>query len=431
MKKWLSIIMAAGLLLYPFAAFSADYGSQTPQTQAPPVAQTLVREGDFAVKLAAELRLGNPSDETAAEDMLAKAGIAPQNGWISDYPMTPVIIGQIQDSITAASAQGTLPMSSGEATKSLNTIAAQMNLPTPAPADTKAPQGTQPPSYQQNPNDVDQYYYDAGPPIVTYYPPPYYYSYLYDWVPYPTFWFGFWYPGFYICHNFTTVVVINDFHHVDHFHRAVVSNHVIDPVTGRVAIVDPVVRTNTGAIRPMTTLRTENGDRFRTLTDMRQGNAMTGLKSVTRGVTTANAGTSSGFRSPDARRSAQAIYSRSMSNMRTSRVHQGGGTVGSERRYTSPSAPGRQYNMPSRNGERRSYAPERMMRSSTTRPSTMSPSPSPYMRQGGEPARNFSRSNVPSNSFGRNAVSTNYARSFRGSSNWQTSSGGFGNYRSR
>ena len=159
MKRWLSIIGAAGLLLYPFAAFATDYGSQPAQTQqAPPVAQELVREGDFAVKLAAELKLGNPSDETVAEDMLAKAGIAPQSGWISDYPMTPVIIGQLQDAITAASAQGTLPISSGEATTGLNSVAAQMNLPMPAGA--TPPQGTQPPADQQNPNDIDHYYND-------------------------------------------------------------------------------------------------------------------------------------------------------------------------------------------------------------------------------------------------------------------------------
>src|SRR5574337_680895 len=107
MKKWLSIMMAASLLLYPFAAFAADYGSQTSQTQqVPPVAQTLVREGDFAVKLAAELDLGTPDNEATAEDMLAKAAVVPSNGWISDYPMTPEIVGQLQSSIAKAAEEG-------------------------------------------------------------------------------------------------------------------------------------------------------------------------------------------------------------------------------------------------------------------------------------------------------------------------------------
>src|SRR6266508_604571 len=99
MKKWLSILMSASLLLYPFAGFAQDYGPQTSKDQqTPPVAQTLVREGDFAIKLAAELKLGNPANEAAAEDMLARAGVSPMNGWISDYPITPQIIGQIGDS---------------------------------------------------------------------------------------------------------------------------------------------------------------------------------------------------------------------------------------------------------------------------------------------------------------------------------------------
>src|SRR5574342_1324734 len=118
MKKWLSILLAAGLLLYPFAGFAQDYGPSTSQEQqAPPVAQTLVREGDFAIKLAVELKLGNPENEAAAEDMLAKAGVTPLNGWISDYPMTPQIVGQIQDSITKAAAEGKLPLNSEEAIK--------------------------------------------------------------------------------------------------------------------------------------------------------------------------------------------------------------------------------------------------------------------------------------------------------------------------
>ena len=90
MKKRLSVVLTAGLLLYPFAGFAQDYGQQTSQRQqAPPVAQTLVREGDFAIKLAAELDLGKPENEAAAEDILARAGVSPLNGWISDYPMTP------------------------------------------------------------------------------------------------------------------------------------------------------------------------------------------------------------------------------------------------------------------------------------------------------------------------------------------------------
>ena len=205
MKKWLSILSAASLLLYPFATFAEDYGSQASQTQqVPPVAQTLVREGDFAIKLAAELGLGNPTNEAAAEEMLAEAGIEPLNGWISDYPMTPQIIGQLNDSLVKAAAGINIPMTVQEATQRLYVLSAGLNLAAPAGPGTAAP------AAQANPDYVDEYYYDQGPPVVTYYPPPVDYAYLYDWVPYPVVWFGFSFPGFFICHNFTTTVIVTN-----------------------------------------------------------------------------------------------------------------------------------------------------------------------------------------------------------------------------
>jgi hypothetical protein len=309
MKRWLSIATAACLLLYPFAAFSADYGSQSSQIQqAPPVAQPLVREGDFAVKLAAELDLGNPTDEAIAEDLLAKAGIAPSNGWLSDYPVTPEIIGQLQTSIVQAASEGKLSMTSDEATRGLYALTQQMSLPTPASPGNTAPEGAQPP-VQANPKVINNYYDEQGPPIVTYYPPPYYDAYLYDWVPYPVFWFGFWFPGFYICHSFTTVVVTrgDDFDHPGR--RGIVSNRVIDPVTRRVALVDPISRTSAGSVRPMTVLRTGNGFTFRNIGDMRRG---TGVPGVRRRPERTGASQVQGFRTPEARRSAGAIYSRSL-----------------------------------------------------------------------------------------------------------------------
>ncbi len=145
MKKWLSVALTANLLLYPFAVlFAQDSGPQTTQGQeAPPVAQTLIREGDFAIKLAAELNLGNPKNEAGAEDMLVKAGISPLNGWISDYPVTPEIIGQLGDSISAAVSAGTLSMPGEEARNVLYSLAGQMNLPTPTGSEPgPTPQGS-------------------------------------------------------------------------------------------------------------------------------------------------------------------------------------------------------------------------------------------------------------------------------------------------
>ena len=57
MKRVLSLLVAGGLLLIPFA------GLGQAQQAAPPVAQTLVREGDFAIKLAEALKLGQAQGE--------------------------------------------------------------------------------------------------------------------------------------------------------------------------------------------------------------------------------------------------------------------------------------------------------------------------------------------------------------------------------
>jgi hypothetical protein len=353
MKKWLSLMMTASLLLYPFAGFAQDYGSQTSKQQAPPVAQTLVREGDFAIKLAAELKLGNPANEAAAEDMLARAGVSPLNGWLSDYPITPEIIGQIGDSITAAGSAGMLPMSAGEATKGLYSLASEMNLPTPAgqSAGTTVA-GTTPsgaaPEENANPTVVNNYYYDEGPPIISYYPPPADYVYLYDWVPYPAFWFGFWFPGFYICHNFTHTVFVTNVGFVTR--TGVVSNRIIDPATRTVTAIDPVVRTSTGTVRPMTALRTGSGQLFRNTADMRRGVTLSGVSPVRTGTSAiGSAAGRGGFTTPEARKSAQAIYSRSVQNMSG---RNGGTTVRSSgSRNAAPGSAGRSYSAPTRGSE--------------------------------------------------------------------------------
>jgi hypothetical protein len=228
MKKWLSVVLSAGLLLYPFAGFAQDYGPQTSQgQQAPPVAQTLVREGDFAVRLASELKLGNPADEAAAEDMLARAGVSPLNGWISDYPMTPEIIGQLGDSITEAASQGKLPMTADEATKELYSLASEMNLPTPAgPGAGTAPVG------RTDPMVVNNYYYDQGPPVISYYPPPPYYGYLMT-GSLPAFWFAG--SRIYMCQLYHDGGRSEPAVRKQEGHRATC----INPVTRGVTVVDP------------------------------------------------------------------------------------------------------------------------------------------------------------------------------------------------
>ncbi len=383
MKKWLSILLAAGLLLYPFATFGKDYGSQTSQTQqAPPVAQTLVREGDFAIELAAELDLGKPENEAVAENTLARAGVAPANGWISDYPVTPEIIAQLKESITKAADSGKLPMTSKEATNGLYSIAGQHSLPVPAGPGSS---GTLP-NAPANPTVVNNYYYDEGPPIVSYYPPPPDYLYLYDWVPFPVVWFGFWFPGFFICHNFTSVVVVQTPFVTTRpafvARRAIVSNVVIDPVTRTTAVIDPVVRTSGGIVRPMTALRTTNGRMFSTVADMRNGVGMNSVSAVRPGTVQR----AQGFSSPEARKSARNIYTR---NVQTMGVRRGSmnGISGNERHISAPKREFRPSTMSGSGESTRTF--------SAPRPSTRSFN-APATRGGRGPLRWFN-----GNSWGR------------------------------
>ena len=266
MRSMLSFVLAAGLLFSPVVTFAADYGSQSSQTQqVPPVAQPLVREGDFAIKLAAELGLGTPeqTEEETAERLLADAGIVPLNGWISDYPVTAEIVGQLKDAIVRADENGKLPVSKERAEEAVTRLASGLDLPLPAPATGEAGQPT-----EEQKAAADGYYAEQGPPVITYYAPPMDYAYLYDWVPYPAVWHGFWFPGFFICRDFTTVVTVAPFPH--HFHRAIVTDHFFDPVSRRAARVDHVFRNDHGVIRPQTLLRSDTGRTFRNASEFRR-----------------------------------------------------------------------------------------------------------------------------------------------------------------
>ena len=419
MKRWLTIIMAAGLLLYPFATFGIDYGSQPAQSQqAPPVAQPLVREGDFAIKLAATLDLGTPVNEVEAEDILAQSGIAPLNGWISDYPMTPEIIGQLDSSLAKAGAEGRLPMTADQATRGLSYLAAQMNLPTPAGPGTTANESSQGSSQSAPaapPQVINNYYSDEGPPVVTYYAPPPDYFYLYDWVPYPVWWVGFWFPGFFICHSFTRVVFVNS-------GTAVVSNHVIDPVTRRTAVIDPVTRAGGGA-RPVTMLRTDDGRTLRTVTEFRHAAASSPPASRS---FEGGAARSEGFRTPEARRSAESLYNRSFEGVRAGGTSTSMGRVHG-REYGTPNRSGRSFTAPSRESEGRLHAFDRSARPYTP-PATRGYEGSGRTFTPSQPERSFNgisgserryetpnRFNTPSRGFERPFIGpSGPARSFSG-----------------
>jgi hypothetical protein len=129
----------------------------------PPIERGLIREGSFAMKLAGALKIGPAKSEAEAESMLASVGIAPKNGWIADYPMTPDMIGELQKAIGEAADSGKIAMKKEEAIKALQDLIMDIESQY---AGVEPPPGRQP------------------------YPEPYYYPYSYPY-PYP---FPYYYP---------------------------------------------------------------------------------------------------------------------------------------------------------------------------------------------------------------------------------------------
>jgi len=227
------------LLLFP-AAVHARTGAAS--TQPPPIEQTLVREGDFALRLSTALRMGELTSEVEAEERLAAIGIAPRNGWIADYPMTPDIIIEVRDAVAAAASAGKLPMSTEEAVTVVQNVNAELGLSVYSEA-YSAGYDQQAYGEYYDPGVVQDYYYGYAPSAVTYYPPPWDYSYLYSWVPYPFWWGGFGFSGFFILNDFHRVVVINRGGPRGHPRRhKMISNHYRDKGSGRFRRVDPLAR---------------------------------------------------------------------------------------------------------------------------------------------------------------------------------------------
>ena len=215
-------------------------------TQAPPIAQTLIREGDFAMKLVDQLKLGTAQNEAEAESTLASSGIAPKNGWIADYPVTPDIIGELQKAINDAADSGRLAIAKNEAMKTFQDLTGEAGLSVAASAQDEYSENEPPSSYDDysNPDAIDNYYDNEGPPIVTYYPPPWDYDYMYAWVPYPFWCSGFWFPGFFVLHDFDKIIAINHRHHR-------FTNHFFHPRWRRTVTIDPARRGTERPFRPL------------------------------------------------------------------------------------------------------------------------------------------------------------------------------------
>ncbi len=164
MRKSLCIGMA---LLCAFALTLPaviEAQSMQPSTASPPVEQPLVREGTLAVSLAEALGLASTTDEVEAETALGRAGISPRNGWIADYPVTPDIAGELQESVIAAADAGTIAMTRDDALRAFRRVLEDASLSVRPAAAGEGYGGTAPstPDYPC-PGTICNYYYNQGP----------------------------------------------------------------------------------------------------------------------------------------------------------------------------------------------------------------------------------------------------------------------------
>jgi len=307
-RTFLIISLVAALVLLPIVVYGQEETSGPPPTplgdrinvNTPPVEQPLVPEGVFAVQLVEALKIGQTQDEAQAENMLSAVGIEPKNGWIAGYPVTPIVIGEIEKGVATAADAGKLGMGKDQALKEVGNLKARLGLsistggisqsatqaapsggtannviykfvdkqgvvhytdryesipqeyrgqvemiravvrPQPSVGPASEETGTPADNYAATPAPevINNYYDNNAPPVVTYYPPPLPYYYLYAWVPYPFWCSGSFFSGFFILHDFHRHVFF-------HRHPFIVTNHVV--AKNRVFVVDPANRTLRGS----------------------------------------------------------------------------------------------------------------------------------------------------------------------------------------
>jgi hypothetical protein len=213
----ISLLTIMAFLLLPAMTFAQTY--QATGT-GPQIAQPLVREGTLAVTLAGVLELGQTTSEVDAESLLSAAGIAPRNGWVADYPVTPDIAAELRSAVNEAAAAGSLSMGTDAALEAYDGVMTRYNLSVRADTSGEAEGAQSAPSYPDTAVE-NNYYYDYGPPVVTYYAPPVDYAYLYSWVPYPFWWWNIWFPGFFVLADFDVPIFVGG-------HACFVTNHFFD-----------------------------------------------------------------------------------------------------------------------------------------------------------------------------------------------------------
>jgi len=292
MKRVLVILVAAGLVLAPC---TGSVNAQSSTSSRPPIEQPLVSEGQFAVELATALNLTSSHDEAAAEDALTSISITPRNGWISDYPMTPDIIAEVRESTARSASSGSLSISEADAARTMDNVSIAMNLPIEVAGEKYTNESSSSSEYQSSstapppevseyeaPANVEEYYDEYGPPIVSYYPPPLDYGYLYAWVPWPFWWGGFGFGGYFM---------LKDFDRNDHHHRF--SNHVSN-ANGTVSRVNAVTRATGTGIRNSSTLA--GASRSTQSSRLSSTNAQAGARALMNHAQTMSKGDAQGYR---------------------------------------------------------------------------------------------------------------------------------------
>ncbi|MCW8904338.1 hypothetical protein, partial [Sedimenticola sp.] len=170
----------------------------------------LVRQGDFAILLLEALSLGEVDTEEEATRRLGAIDIAPDEGWIADYPVTPEILAELALTIGDAADTGKIGLNRDKAMETLQALAAELGLYIP---DEFSPRYARryllDDAYDCSGSTIRHYYDNYGPPVMSYCRPPYDYDYLYDWRPYGSWWHGHYYPGYYLLHRFHLVIHVD------------------------------------------------------------------------------------------------------------------------------------------------------------------------------------------------------------------------------
>jgi hypothetical protein len=214
----LIIVLMAGMFLLPMPAVALNEPLSDEEEQT--IAPSVVRQGDFALRLAQSLGLPAVEDEEGAIRALNALGIHAVDGWKADYPMTPQVVAELRDAVIVIAAAGQLNMSLDAAMRAYAELVVEFGLPLPAePAPGYAGGGAPATAYGPSCNGtaLDYYYGNFGMPLYSYCPPPAAYYYLYSWVPYGFYWHQHVFTGFFIRKHFNGIPP--HARHGDHRHR--------------------------------------------------------------------------------------------------------------------------------------------------------------------------------------------------------------------